>query len=317
MPIESTLLIHLMQWKASQDTYVLDDWVTLHRTAGSAVEKEYHMLCETRNIDDGDPFEFTTHVHISENIDLGEHLDLRGPHSIIARLCNVLTISTARPLGMCRIIAKNNDPEYIWTHTEILFDYNPSFELLISYPDGINFGGDGSVSTHGGPPAVVDDITLKRMKHCWNTLRKLRDSTRVDNHRLQNSLTYYFYSWNSYDLEQTCLNLAIVLESLFAPYSRDEIAHQVAFNVSRFVGDSPDVREQVYRTVKKFYNLRSEVVHGGKPKVKDLYLQTPEMFYLCTRILARLLIEEDLALTFSTEESRQNLLRSWLFGRET
>jgi hypothetical protein len=155
---------------------------------------------------------------------------------------------------------------------------------------------------------------MQEIATCWKTQARLLSTGDMDNHRIDNALSYFFYSWRSYDLDHVCLNLAIVLESLFSPSSAQEISQQIAFNVSRFCEEDPAERQSVYKTVKRFYGLRSQIVHGGKAKYRDLVALTPEMFHLCAKLLKSIMSNYALARQFCHEKERTALFNKWMFG---
>ena len=314
--MEATVLIHLPQWESSRDFIELEKGITLCRTEGTETEKLYNELCETRHVDDGDPFNFATHVHFSDNIDLGRIVEWRGPFSAVSQVCNLIAICSATPLGMCRLILRGTDHGRPWIHTEIIYDHSPGVDVLHTHPESIHGGGGGSASKGGGRFPLLNETVLSRIAQCWRVYTELDRVGSDRDHRVQNALSYFFYSWNSYYLDHTCLNLAIVLESLFAPPSPLEVSHQIAFNASRFYGDSRSQREELYRTVRKFYSIRSQIVHGGKPEEKSLSSITPQVFCLCAEILQRILGDRDNALRFSSGEKRKKLINEWLFGDE-
>ena len=69
-------------------------------------------------------------------------------------------------------------------------------------------------------------------------------------------MTHFYYSWNVDYLEQTAIHISIVLEILFSPHSKDEITHQIAFNVCQFMetGKS-DNKLETYKKIKKYYEF--------------------------------------------------------------
>ena len=61
----------------------------------------------------------------------------------------------------------------------------------------------------------------------------------------------------------------IALESLFIQDSKQEVTYRASLRTAAFVGETPEEREEIYGKLKKSYNLRSGIVHGGDPKKGD------------------------------------------------
>jgi hypothetical protein len=131
--------------------------------------------------------------------------------------------------------------------------------------------------------------------------------------RIFNALTYFYYAWKSFYLDQICLNLAIVLEALFAPHTQSETIHQIAYNIAWFQAATQSQREDVYGLIKRFYSLRSSVVHGGNPDQDKLTTTVPEVFFMVAEILKRILGDDDLLSTFTEETKRRKLFQGYLF----
>jgi len=66
-----------------------------------------------------------------------------------------------------------------------------------------------------------------------------------------NAMTHFYYSWKVDHLEQTAIHISIVLEILFSPHSKDELTHQIAFNVCRFMEADKSKRLETYKKIKK------------------------------------------------------------------
>lgn len=114
-------------------------------------------------------------------------------------------------------------------------------------------------------------------------------------------------------MPHVCVNLAVVLETLFSPASPTELSHRIAFHVCRFCGDNEAERVKLFKMVKKFYGLRSKIVHGDTPKDSELYDLTPRVFDLVAWLLSRLLSDWNLIEIFGNEKRRRELMDHWLF----
>ena len=312
--MKSAILIHCLDWAADGSEFNLGQGVSLCRTNGSDVERLYHQVCETQNVDEGDPFSYDAHVLLTEEALDDSYPYWGGPFSIISRCCNFIALCTSSSLGMCRLLTSKDDFNTSWTPSMIIYEDHPDAEILRAYPDFLSMAADGTITTTNERFPVLDDSTLQIIARCWDTYHTLRLSNNIDNHRIANALSYFFYSWRSYYMDHVCLNLAILLETLFSPSSTQELSHQISFNVSRFYENTGEKQEALYKKVKRFYAVRSQIVHGGQAKDKGLYTLTPEMFHLCSQILIHILSNTDVATRFCHEKERTRLLSEWMFG---
>ena len=177
----------------------------------------------------------------------------------------------------------------------------------------LHLGGWGTLPLVTRAAVFVKEPFVQELQTAWAAVETNR-KTRASNRRVQNALTYFYYAWNSQYLEQTCLNLAIVLETLFAPHSAGESTHQISFNLSRFLGSSPDEREAVYEFFKnQFFLVRGIIVHGDTPSRKHPAKIVEEAFLKVSQILRSILLDKQLLQTFMDEARRRRFLRDFLF----
>jgi hypothetical protein len=312
--MKCAVLIHCLDWRSGVTEFNLEGGISLCRTEGSDVERLYQRLCEIDNVDQGDPYNFRSHVMISDAALNESFPDWGGPFSVISRCCNIIAFCTSSPLGMCRLVSTKDDFCTSWIPSTVIYEQNPHEEVLLAYPDFLTGSPNGTITLTNAHFPALDDVTMQEIAACWSTQLRLMSTRDFDNHRIDNALSYFFYSWRSYYLDHVCLNLAIVLESLFSPFSNQEISHQIAFNVSRFCEKDSGQRESVYKMVKRFYALRSQIVHGGKARDRDLYALTPQMFHFCARLLKSIMRNYPIARQFCNEQERKALFSKWMFG---
>ena len=311
--MQTAILIHCLDWESLSSDFTLDTGLKLCRTEGTKVEKLYHKLCKRSDVEQGDPFYYPTYIFIDDS----QHDELfpywGGPHSIVSICCNLVAICISQPLSMCRLISSKNNFRTSWV-TSTIYEASEESEVIGARQSLENFKADGSFSFQAPDIGGLDDMALQDIAACWKSVVNLRELGKTDNHRIENALNYFFYAWRAYYMEQVCINLAIVLESLFSPSQSQELSHQIAFNAAHFCGSEASERERVYKVVKKFYNVRSQIVHGGKAKDRDLYITTPEVFHLCALVLKRILTQSDLKMSFLSEKARNDLIKKWMFG---
>ena len=311
--MKSAVLVHLLEWGYQSPKFELGDGIELCCLKGSKVENLYNKLCEIDKVDEGEPFHYPSYILIPDSA----HDDLfsywGGPFSIISQCCNMISLCTSYPIGMCRLITSRDDFNTSWA-TSIIYEPNDDLSILTAYPDYLTISTNGTVTCTGDHFQTLDEPLLRNIATCWNNYLKLSKSSNIDNHRVKNALSYFFYSWRSYYLEHVCLNLSIVIETLFSPSSSQELSHQIAFNASHYFGKDANEREVIYSSIKRFYNIRSQIVHGGKAKFHELAAFTPEVFHICAKILKSILIDYTMAQCFCNETDRNNLFKKWLFG---
>ncbi len=83
--------------------------------------------------------------------------------------------------------------------------------------------------------------------------------------RLPTAIRYYQQAFRS-DIDRSVrfLGLMMAMEALFG-HGTTAIAHQVSERTAFFLKQSPEDREDVYRSMKRHYALRSKIAHGGTP----------------------------------------------------
>lgn len=89
--------------------------------------------------------------------------------------------------------------------------------------------------------------------------------------------TYYESSHTHFENARRLIDLSITLEALFSPYNQNEISHQLAELAAQFIGENPDEKIQIYKTVKEFYSKRSKLFHGSYDAHSDSFIATVEL----------------------------------------
>ena len=308
--MKTSILLYLHRWNIEQNKFNISEDLYFENIKHTSMKKLYKDLCINLKIDDADPFDVDSHIVFDECL-LGEdYIYLHTPHSIVSKLCNILAICSNIPVAYYRIIMSEDDfKTYCQYPIEIFYEY----ELLETLTICSNF-----------TPQIEE--TLKQINRTLIEKNKLTNDFLSDyklcydnydslnkNRRMRNAINFFFNSWHSHQMEHVCINLAIVLESLFSPYNAQEITHQIAFNFSHFMGKSRIERENIYDLIKKFYSLRSKIVHGSDTKFDELYIITSVVFVLCCELLKNFLMNLDLARDFNSEDKRQKLFKKFLF----
>lgn len=261
---------------------------------GSKVSKLYERLCRRTGIDGGESLDFSLYLLFEPTVTRTDGIGHGDPYDVVDRACNVVTVFTGGSTTLCRLIG-SMDGFKSADHTEIIYGYSVNNEgIQLGQPD-INAQGAAHIAT-------MWDLS----QQAW--------STEQTSGRITNALTYYYYAWRALHPDQTCLNLAIVLESLFAPHTHGETSHQIAFNVAKFLRGDRAAHAANFDLVKRFYGLRSAIVHGGVPDQDKLWDLVPAVFTMTARILRSALGSKEICDSFNIEAQRRALLQSYLFG---
>jgi len=286
-------LFHLFYWEDNREKIKLSDGVTLCKSEGSNVYKCYENLCANSNIHDGEPLGFEAFLLIDIKKDDAPYFysSVKLPDVSIARFCTLFSILSQGPPVLIYSIFSVNKFKDTWGF-KTYFDDMGMFDHFESDIKKINFG---------------------KLKLLWSEIEKIYLDNK-NNSRLKQALNFFFYSWNNYSLEQMCLNLSIVLEILFSPDSYSELSHRMAYNFCHFIGRNKDEREYYYNFFKKFYTLRSKIVHGSSVKHDDLFDVVPKMFVYVCEILEEILRDDNLQKIFTDDNVRNRTLNDWLFA---
>lgn len=289
------VLLHMHVWRSILNEFEIDKDIWLKSTNNSKIWELYVDMCEKFNYDQGEPFGYDFYIQVKVDYPW----DPTDPFSITGKISNLISIELEMPIAASRsIYSSDNFNTFIYTSED--YQYGNNTEWLM-FDDIKN------------EKRYFDDLSLTNVKKMYLSLKEI-DSKNVSKNRIINALIYYFYSWcRIHYLEQTCINLSVCLESLFAPISNTELSHQISYNISRFLTDIPDERRKYYTLIKKFYNLRSKIVHGNVPNTDEVINLTREVYVLTGKIIKRILLDEKLTSIFNNEKMRVNFFREMIF----
>jgi hypothetical protein len=292
-PRSVAALIHGVRWEILEPEIELSPGIKLANLRDTAIGHLYERACREMNMDHGDPFLYDAYILLEPTPERPYIHDYGDPYAVLDRVCNIIALELEQPIAMCRTFSSG---DYFKT-------FDDTFEL---YHYGI------PTETLSEDWGTLTDVNKKTIRRMWQVADDLFARTTAQG-RLVNSLTYFYLAWRSHVLEQVCINLAICLEVLFAPHSQSEVSHQISFNASRFMASKVDEREEVFNRIRKFYKIRSTIVHGGRPDDSKLFETTRPMFCECARILKKILSQPSLAHRFEEENERQLMMREFLF----
>lgn len=286
------ILVHGVSWTAALDRYEIAPGLHLCKAEGSRPLALYEAMCVNAGVDDGEPFHMAVYfdVELQEN----QHWDNTYPTSLLEDLCNILVVVTSAPMDFCRIVFSRD--EFLTSGFSYETIDNDRIMELFDINDG-----------------AITDQSAQAFAACWASFRNAGLDAKGGG-RIQSALGFYHYSWRALFYDQACISLGVVLECLFSPHSQNEIAHQISVNTARFLAYDGTELEPTYRKVKKFYALRSRLVHGGSAEWDELQPAVKDMFLLCSAILRRILGSQPVFEVFNTDAKRRRLLESYVFG---
>ncbi|MBE2226595.1 MAG: hypothetical protein IAE93_04610 [Ignavibacteria bacterium] len=293
--IVTATLLHIHAWAHNEIVFRIDEELFLCNTRESNVWDLYEKMCKKHKIDEGDPFLYDTHILSM----IPDYRDSTNPNSIIGNICNLLSLIIELPIPASRtIISEDNFKTFFYTSED--FIYGEQTELLL-FVDAKK------------EKIYLNETSLMELRRLYETNRLIKMSE--DNfRRLNNALLYFFNSWcRVHFIEQTCVNLSICLESLFSPNSTNEIAHQISFNICHFIGCNPIEKEEIYKKVKRFYAMRSKIVHGSYTYNTDIVDTTRDVFVMTCKILKKILLNEEILLVFKNKLSWDLYFKRYIF----
>jgi hypothetical protein len=118
--------------------------------------------------------------------------------------------------------------------------------------------------------------------------------------------TYYEQHHTRTAREDQLIDLSIALEALFSPDDRTELTFRITQTAALLLGSSPTERKEIARFLRKAYQARSSLVHGGKSPFGQGTLSVddiPRLGDLIRRAILRMAI-----LFVRGQQSRENVL---------
>jgi len=95
------------------------------------------------------------------------------------------------------------------------------------------------------------------------------------------SLSWLFESRREPNLNSAVVKTSIALESLLIFSESEALARSLSERTAFILSVSPDTRHKISRIIKRFYEVRSGIVHGSRKKVKKL---SPELIEAVDRL---------------------------------
>ena len=293
-PRSFAALYHGVGWDCPEDNIIVSAGVTMGNFKSSPINTLYERLCTENKVDEGDPFNYEVYALFTKKQKEEMYFDFGSSYSLIDQYSNVLALHLGQPISMCRLLWSDDNFKSI-TSTERIYY---STEVVS------NVIGDKNIT--------LSEQNVKDIKRLWGNVRKLYRNYDY-NGRLINILTYYYAAWRSHSIEQIIINLAIVLEIIFAPHSQSEVSHQVSFNISKYLGNNRDERVDIYNTIRNFYRMRSAIIHGGIPGFDKIESVAAPVYAMVTKIVLSIFSNVNKIEIFSDDKQRRDMLFDFLF----
>ena len=125
-------LLHGVGWHLDRDRVDLAPGITLVRVPETPLQDLYHTLCTTTGLDDGEPLSYKAAIVLEPPA--SGLSNLTAPDSTPNRLCDLIAVMAAGPVGMCRAVSSSDGFRSAnWTHE--LFCYGEQTEFLLNRID--------------------------------------------------------------------------------------------------------------------------------------------------------------------------------------
>lgn len=288
------ILIHLLDWGHEDKEYILDEGLTFVNLNNHPAGKLYKKICKVDQIDEGEPYGYDTALILYD--DTGEDYSFfpsASKYSLSTTFINLLTIIYKGTLGQCRVIATKDN-------------FKTSHGTYMLYESQTEFI-DDLVVLH----SKFEKHNIQFLKSIWENL-KTTYTNDVQNSRIDNALNFFYLAWNTLTLEQTGICLSIVLETLFSPHSNNELIHQISYNVAKFSGTNKQQMKDVYKYIKKYYSIRSKLVHGETINEDELK-SIPLFFKFICELIQKIISDQNLIHTFNDNKLRKEFIENQMF----
>jgi len=297
------VILTYLNWDYEENEYILDEGVSFVNLKTHPIGKLYKKICTIDNIDDGTPYFYSTGLILYDETDEDHSfLPSISHNSLSSIFINLLTIIYKGRLGyQSRVIMSKDN----FKSSHLTYELYERSTMFIDELDELH-----------ALQIKFDKNNIKLLNTIWNNLKSIYlskiYSTNENKSRINNVLNFFYFSWNTLTLDLTGISLSIVLETLFSPHSNTELTHQISYNIANFMGNSKQDKINIYKSVKKYYSIRSKLVHGETIKEEDKN-SIPEFFRFICEIILKIMIDTELIHTFNDNNLRKKYLENKLF----
>jgi len=285
----------LIDWHHEKSEFLIKEDICLICLEGHPVKILYHKLCYETGLDGGEPYTFNVALLLTDNKEEDISIYPNSSHwSLSSMILNLLTMIYGGTLGHCRIIGSKDSFDTCWGTYEL---YEPLSEGVYELQaSGTKLG----------------SYELNLMQTICTNL-KATTATNSKHTRINNALTFFYLAWNVHTFEQTIIGLSIVMETMFSPGSNSELSHQVSYNIAKFACLTKNERQEKYKAIKKYYSIRSKIVHG-EPINTEEYDSIPILFKFISSVLLKILSDKTLIIIFNDNKLRRQYLDDLIFN---
>ena len=263
---QAALLLHCFDLGIEEDRFEVAPGIEICRSKGSRVEALHEEISSTGSIDHGEPFAYGAYLLLTaESTELALSVP-RDPHSTLGRACNIISIVTGRPIAMSWLIVSEDG-------------FKTCSDTLEYHTNGVQM----KFLENGFRP--MDVAMLSDIKEAWRISNLISDESKASG-GLSNVLATYYRAWHACYIEETCMELGVLLACLFPELSPEARAIEIA------IGCGSGFKQALF---KEFVEVYSEILLGFAIDENVLIDPTVEVFRLCSFILQRVLLDEGLA----------------------
>ncbi|MGE0757853.1 MAG: hypothetical protein AB7O38_12570 [Pirellulaceae bacterium] len=140
-------------------------------------------------------------------------------------------------------------------------------EMTVATPWSLCIGGESFSTLEGiAIHRAMSREQIERIKFSWSLLESANcDGLMNGTSRLARALCR-LQTGLGRETHEALVDLTIVLETLLGTGNKDELKFRYSLMTSHLLGTSPDERREFFQTVKRAYDARSDLVHGGNSR---------------------------------------------------
>ncbi len=152
---------------------------------------------------------------------------------------------------------------------------------------------------------VFTEKDAQELRNALTEVRTVYDEKRS----LSRTLNYLHAALHSLFHDASFMMFSIVLESLFST-SYTELAHKVSERVAFFLEEEKKKRRELFTLVKKLYEVRSTIAHGGdvgKLKMSDSELNKmlADLQLIVQRTIRKVILDKEMIRIFSGKNDKR------------
>ncbi len=186
------------------------------------------------------------------------------------------------------------------------FSEKPKSEFNFSFSPDFQFISSKSKSIPKVQGLIIDKTFAKRFAQCgfYNLIATNQSSSDLAN-RVSLSLQWLYDSRIEPRMQASIVKTSIALETLLIFAESESLAQSLSERAAFILSSNPSRRELISKILKRFYDVRSGVVHGSRKKANKL---TSSLLEIVDRmaLLLNLVISANSKIWMNTES-----LRTW------